>query len=703
MSEFLLEILSEEIPARMQQRAKQDIIDFFKVHLNEHKIDFSCVSGFVSPRRLGLSINGLSVSSPDIAEERKGPKIDAPEKAIEGFLRSTGLSREQCEERETPKGTFLFAVIKKAGRPTEGILAETLEAFLKSYKWPKSMTWGNTKLSWVRPIRHILAALDGSPIPFKLYLGGGVDPSDLAAGSSTFGHRFLSPEKIQVSSFSDYKEQLKKSHVLVDDEQRKTSIWDAIEKTASAKGLIVRPHEKLLEEVCGLVEWPVIYIASILKDYMGLPEELLTTTMRVHQRYFPTHDKHGNMAPFFVVVANHAGSDQGSTIIDGNERVLQARLNDAAFFWDNDRKEKLDTFNEALKKQVFHGKLGTLHQKLGRIVNLVKSDALKSISADCRTDAIRAAELCKADLNTGMVFEFPELQGIMGKYYARNMGENDVVAQAIEDHYAPQGPGDDCPNHPASIVVSLADKIDTLVGFFAVDLKPTGSKDPYALRRAALGVIRLLRENDISMSLHDLLEASYELYKGQGVDGILSGEDMRTNLESFIVERLKVYLKAEGIRHDLINAALGDNWDGDVARLVSVVTVLKTFIETEDGENLVAAYKRAANIVRIEESKSDETFEGSVEPNLLEANEEKKLFESLVASNVQVQIYLDPDNNDFQSSVANIATLRPHVDRFFDQVTVNAEEPDVRKNRLNILAMMRTTMESIADFSKLEG
>lgn len=693
MAQFLLELLSEEIPARMQLGAKADLEAFFTKRLGEMGLAFQEITSFVGPRRLGLAIDGLPFQAEDTTEERKGPRLDAASAAIEGFLKSTGLMLDECLIQETPKGSFYVATIRKKGAATAIVLADILGEFLKTYRWSKSMTWGNTTFFWVRPLRGIMALFDGKPLNFTLALGR-EDPRDLHAGNWTVGHRFLSSASIPITDFKGYKKMLHQNYVVVEDGVRRDMIREQLLQTGEKLGVTVKITEGLLNEVAGLVEWPVVYAGRIEQRFMELPAELLETTMRVHQRYFPTLDAQGIIQPHFLVVANHPGSDGGKAIIHGNERVLQARFSDAAFYWDLDRKQSLEAFSARLKDRIFHAQLGTLQDRVSRLSQLVEAPTLKGlVSRESELFLVRAAALCKADLCSGMVSEFPELQGVMGKYYALYQGEDPCVAQAIEDHYAPQGPHDQCPTAPVSVLLALADKMDALVGFFGIGMVPTGSKDPFALRRAALGVIRLIRENALTLSLRVLIQESMATYG-------FKKADLASTLLAFFVERLKVYLKTEDIRHDVINAALGDHWDGDIKRLIDVAHLLRDFLETEAGAVVVSAYRRATNIVRIEEKREGRTYGGTVSPQLFEQEEERVLYQVLSSLGGQEATR---DITVFAGRVQTIAAIQDPLAQFFDHVTVNCPEKIVQENRLKLLAMLRTTLDSLADFSKLEA
>jgi len=678
MAELLLEILSEEIPARMQLRAADDLARLMGDALKKEGLAFDRCQAFATPRRLALVIDGLPTAQPDIREERKGPRVDAPEKAIDGFLGSVGLSRDQVVEMETKKGTFLMAVIEKAGRPTADVIADIVPEVIRNFPWPKSQRWGSGTLNWVRPLQGIVCLLDDTVIDLE------VDGTH--SGNATLGHRFMALGDITVSGFDDLEAKLNASKVILRTADRKQMIADAIASECATRGLDPIEDDGLLTEVAGLVEWPVVLMGSIDQAFMDVPEEALISAIKKHQKYLTFRDpKTGKLAPYFAVVANLEASDGGAAIVDGNERVLRARLADTKFFWDQDLKNTLESRVGALDSIVFHAKLGTVGDKIRRVAGLTGYIA-ELIGADA-PKASRAASLAKADLTTGMVGEFADLQGLMGQYYAVQDGEDAAVAAAIGDHYKPQGPGDSCPSAPETVAVALADKIDTLVGFFNIDERPTGSKDPFALRRAALGVIRLVLENNLRIDLPSLLEKA--------------GADGDVGLMGFFADRLKVHLREQGVRHDLVSAVFALGGEGDLVRLMARVNALQGFMETDAGADMLAAYRRAANIVRIEEKKSETSFDGSVEEAALKQDEEKTLFAELgkavgaSSKAVGQEAYAD--------AMAAIATLRGPVDAFFDKVTVNADDPALRKNRLKLLSSIGSTLDQVADFSVIEG
>ena len=691
MPELLLELLSEEIPARMQQLAATDLKRLVEGALEDAGLPFESSDTYVTPRRLALVANGLPERQPDVTEERKGPRADAPEKAIAGFLKSVGLTRDQVEERKTEKGSVLFAVIERTGLNTTEVLVEILPDALKRLSWPKSMRWGSGSMRWVRPLQSILCLFDGVVVEFAL--------EGTFAGDTTAGHRFLSPDPFPVTGYSDYADKLREAHVVLESAERRRMIAESAENLAAAEGLKVTQDEALLDEVTGLVEWPVPLTGNIDAEFMDLPPEVMTSTMRVHQKYFALEDADGNFAPRFIVVANIEADDGGHAIVAGNERVLRARLADAKFYWDQDRKHTLASCAPELDKIIFHAKLGTLGEKVDRMQALATDIAKRIPQAD--TDRVRsAARLAKADLVSGMVGEFPELQGVMGRYYALNDGEHTQVASAIAEHYAPQGPQDRCPSAPVSVAVALADKIDTLVGFYAIDEKPTGSKDPFALRRAALGIIRLVLQNSLNFRLRDLFVSAHGLYDSAAAIGS-TAEAVAQELMEFMAERLKVHLRDQGVRHDRITAVFSLTGEDDLLRLVARVCALDEFLAGEDGENLLTAYRRAANIVRIEEKNDGADYHGWADDGLLREQQERDLFRALTASKEEITKRLEAEQ--YVAAMTALSRLRRPVDAFFDDVTVNCDEPELRRNRLLLLSQIGSALESVADFSKIEG
>ncbi len=601
MPELLLEILTEEIPARMQARAADDLKRLVCERVKSAGLAFTGAAAFVTPRRLALVVEGLPERQPDATEEKKGPKVGAPEAAVAGFLKANDLaSIDEAEVRETAKGAVYFAVRHVRGQPTEEVLSGLLVEAIRACPWPKSMRWAGG-FRWVRPLHRILALFAGRTLLGGLDLGGG---RFVAFGNKTLGHRFLAPAPFEVTDFADYERKLRKAKVILDREERKAIIAAEAAKLANAEKLALKDDPELLEEVAGLVEWPQVLIGRIDAAYMDLPPEVLTTTMRSHQKYLATLDREGRLADRFAFVANmpaRKGSKRYDNIVAGNERVLRARLADARFFWDQDRKRSLASHVTGLSQMVFHAELGSLDAKVDRVQALATHLARQIPGAD--VDRVRsAARLAKADLTSGMVGEFPELQGVMGRYYALADGEHPDVAEAIAEHYGPLGPNDRCPSAPVSVAVALADKIDTLVGFWTIGEPPTGSKDPYALRRAALGVIRLIVENELRLPLTPVIETARDLYRH------ISGPAITGALLDFFAERLKVVLRDKGVRHDLIAAVFALGGEDDLVRLLARVAALQHFLNSEDGENLLTAYKRAENIVRIEEKRDKSSY-----------------------------------------------------------------------------------------------
>jgi glycyl-tRNA synthetase beta chain len=694
MAELFLELFSEEIPARMQARASEDLKRLVTDKLKAAGLAFTSAAAYATPRRLALTVDGLPPAQPDVTEEKRGPRVGAPEQAVQGFLKSAGLkSLDQCEKRDTGKGEFWFAVVKKKGVKTAALMPALLTESFAALPWPKSMRWAGHQYRWVRPLHSIVATFDGAPLEGAVDLGG----SSVKFGCTTSGHRFLDPSAIKVAGFGDYQTKLREGYVVVDPAERRAAIQVQAANLAAAEGLTVKPDDALLDEVTGLVEWPVALIGRIDEQFMDIPPEVLTTSMRVNQKYFSLLDKSDKLAPRFIVVANMQTKDGGKAIVAGNERVLRARLSDAKFFWDQDRKAKLEERVPALKDIVFHAKLGTVADKVSRMQTLGVELVPYVPGAD--VDQVRsAALLAKADLTSGMVGEFPELQGVMGRYYAMHEGEKQAVADAIAEHYAPLGPTDRCPTAPISVAVALADKIDSLVGFFAIDEKPTGSKDPFALRRAALGVIRLIVENSVRLPLLKLFATAHQSYVGQksALPALKPGE-----LLDFFADRLKVALREKGVRHDLISAVFALGGEDDLVRLLGRVDALKRFLDSEDGANLLVAYRRASNIVRIEEKKDGKAYNSGVDGTLLRQDEEKALHRALAASGEAGGQALDAE--DFTGAMGALAQLRAPVDAFFDKVTVNCNEPELRANRLRLLSEIRATLNRVADFSQIEG
>ncbi len=699
MPDLLLELLTEEIPARMQPIAARELQRLTEIALQEAALRASRIETFVTPRRLTLAVAGLPKVQPAASDERRGPRVGSPEPAIQGFLKSVGLvSIDQCERRVTERGEFYFAVIKRPGQATRDVLPKLLLDVIATLPWPKSMRFPAAPFRWVRPLASALCLFDGKVL--KLDLGA------VPVGNKTEGHRFLSKGAFAVRDFRDYRAKLKRAKVVLDPKERRALIEAGLEKVAAKAGLRVQHDEVLLEEVTGLVEWPVVLMGSIDPGFMDLPPEVLTTAMRAHQKYFATVDKSGGLAPRFLMVANMAAADGGKAIVAGNERVLKARLADARFFWDQDRRVKLASRVDKLKERVFHARLGTMFEKTERIKSLART-LVPKIPGATESAVERAAELSKADLSTSMVAEFPELQGTIGRFYALADGEAVEVANAVGEHYSPVGPSDKCPSAPISVAIALADKLDTLVGFFAINEKPTGSADPFALRRAALGAIRLILDNGLRVSLRECYKNNLVDYDSQRkagrvvIDPTLQSGVLIGGLPQFFEERLKIHLREQGIRHDLISAVFGHGGDDDFVRIVLRVRALRGFLGSPDGANLLVAYRRAANILRIEEKKDGRRYSGVPRPDLLQAAEERTLDKALHDAALSADAALKAE--DFAAAMRALAALRGPVDRFFDKVTVNTDDKELRENRLRLLSQIRDTLDRVADFSQIEG
>ena len=692
MAELLLELFSEEIPARMQDRAAADLAKLVTDGLKEAGLTPETVSYHSTPRRLCVVAEGLAEATAAVRDERKGPRADAPEKAIAGFLRSTGLRRDDLEERETPKGAVLFAVIEKPGQPSAEILPAVVEAAISKLPWPKSMRWGAHQVRWVRPLHSILCLFDGVVLP--------VSYGPVASGDSTCGHRFHAPDRFKVTDFADYQAKLNDAKVVLDRDVRKQIIAEGADALAAEAGVQLIRDDALLNEVAGLAEWPVPLMGRIDDAFMDVPQEVLILSMKTHQKYFSTQHPDGSLAPHFITVSNLQADDGGRAIIAGNEKVLRARLSDARFFWDQDRKHPLENRIADLDPIVFHAAMGSMRRKAER-VSLLATALAPAVGAD-EAEAARAGLLAKADLTTEMVGEFPELQGLMGMYYARQDGEADAVANALRDHYSPAGPNDPCPTAPVSVAVALADKLDALAGFFAIDERPTGSKDPYALRRAGLGIIRLVLENGLRLDLRAaFLQAQHGLSGDFAAPPAGSAEAVADDLLDFVADRLKVTLREGGVRHDLVTAVLALGREGDLLRLTLRVAALKALTESEDGQNLLTAYRRAANILRIEEKKDGTTFAGPADRDLFHESAEQSLGAALSSAVKAADQALSLEN--FENAMTAMASLRGPVDAFFDAVTVNDRDAAQRLNRLKLLAEIRDTLHRVADFSKIEG
>ena len=686
MAELLLELFSEEIPARMQARAREDLARLLGNALGEAGLEFNEIKTFATPRRLTTVVEGLPARSPDIREERKGPRIDAPDAAIKGFLKSTGLaSADQAERRDDKKGAYYVALLERPGRATAEVIAEIMLELVKSFPWPKSMRWGIGRLRWVRPLQSIICLLDGKVVPFEV--------DGIRSGKETRGHRFMAHEPFKVRRFKDYEEKLRDAKVILDGDERARIILEGARKVAAKDGLTLLEDEALLAENRGLTEWPVVLLGSFDEEFLSVPPEVLATSMKAHQKCFSLRKKDGAIANRFIVVANLEASDKGNAIVAGNERVIRARLADAKFFFEQDRKVMLPDRVPKLKEIVFHEKLGSQYERVQRVWRLARELA-PLVGADPDL-AERAAILAKADLVSLMVGEFPELQGVMGRYYALDQEENEAVADAIAAHYKPLGASDDVPREPVAIAVALADKLDMLVGFWAIDEKPTGSKDPYALRRAALGVIRIVLENDLRLRLKEYLLTHQATAKFDP-----AVHNLADRLLSFFADRLKVHLRDQGARHDLVDAVFALGGD-DLLIIVRRVEALGRFLDTEDGEHLLIGATRAINILRIEEKKDSRTYDESPDPTLFKRPEEKALAKAVDA--VEKGSAAAITREDFEAAMAEMAKLRTPVDEFFDHVTVNATDPGLRANRLRLLNRIRATTLTVADFSKIEG
>lgn len=773
MPDLLIELFSEEIPARMQAKAREDLKSLVTNGLVEAGLTYASAGAFSTPRRLTLTIEGLTAESRPVREERKGPNTSAPAAAIEGFLRSTGLTLDQLERRADKKGEVFFAVVEKPGRAAPEIIAEVLEAAIRTFPWPKSMRWGNGSLRWVRPLHSILCLLtdDSGAQVVPLTVEG------ISAGNTTEGHRFLSKGRFPVTSFDDYAVKLKRAHVILDSAEREAAIWQGAQNLAFAAGLELVEDRGLLTEVAGLVEWPVPLMGRIAEDFLHLPPEVLQTSMKEHQKFFSVKNPRTGRIEGFVTVANTETTDHGATILKGNQKVLTARLSDARFFWENDlrvAKAGMGDWLDGLKAVTFHNKLGSQADRIARIAALAREIA-PLVGADAEM-AEQAARLAKADLRSAMVGEFPELQGLMGMYYAREAGLPEPVALAARDHYSPLGPSDAVPTEPVSVAVALADKIDTLTGFWAIDEKPTGSKDPFALRRAALGGIRLVVGNGVRCAMREVIKAAlarvfyepifsfgfyflpsglpfeqrnwravctvhpegevpprYEvgydeffaaLYEKRVVEReetwfedvdspsplgdqrLIPGSGMFaalvSDLLSFFHDRFKVFLKDQGIRHDVIDACLAMPGNDDLTLLVKRAEALAAFLKTEDGTNLLQGFKRTNNIL-VQDEKANPTlsYEFGAEPKFFEADEEHALLAALDAAEAAITPAMAAE--DFPAAMAAMAALRAPIDAFFTAVQINAENQIVRRNRLNLLHRIRAICSGVADLTKIEG
>lgn len=682
MAELLFELGSEEIPARMQYSASENLLRLFAKNLEEAQIQPKELQSFVTARRLAIVVKGIPLQQPDLNIEQKGPKVGAPNKAVQGFINSVGLTLDQCERRETTKGTFWYAVYTKKGKPTHELLTELIPIILDAIPWGKSMRWAHNRTRWIRPIRSLLCILDGQIVPIKY--------GNITAGNITYGHTLMSPAALKVTGYENYREQLHNSFVLIDAEERKDIIREGAILLANNKKLILNADENLISENAGLVEWPFPILGKIDPDFMQVPSEVLISAMRKHQKYFYLTDEVGKLSPYFIVISNIHPQDGGKSVLAGNERVLRARLADAKFFWDQDCKIPLATHAAQLKNIVYHARLGTLADKIQSLQSLALY--LRHYVPRAKDQHLRqAAQLCKADLSSETVGEFPDLQGVIGYYLALKDGEASEVALAIQEHYSPLGPRDVCPNKPTSIALALADKIDTLLGFFSINEKPTGSKDPYAIRRTALGVVRIILENNLRIPL-------LKIFKNHEAGQF---NDQATELLAFIADRLKVHLRQEGVRHDLIGAVFEIGNEDDIVRLIMRVKALSAFLQTSDGEHLLISYRRTANILRIEEKKDSNNFRSTPKLELFLDDEEHKLFDAIETVNIDtVEAF---DKEDYEKVMIIMATLRQPIDSFFEKVKVNTSDLKTRHNRLCLLYKIKSSLDRIADFSIIEG
>jgi glycyl-tRNA synthetase beta chain len=720
MPELLLELFSEEIPARMQRRAAADLKALVTDGLVAAGLTYENAVAYATPRRLALRVTGVPVRSKDVEEERKGPRVGAPEQAVAGFLKAAGLaSLAEAEIVADPKkGEFYVARTKKAGREATAVLAEIVPSVVRAFPWPKSMRWGAASaeagaLRWVRPLHSILCTFGPETEEPDVVI---VEVPGVASGNTTRGHRFHAPAAITVRRFDDYVDKLDKAHVVLDADRRKDIILHDARDRAFALGLELVEDEGLLEEVAGLVEWPVVLVGSFDKAFLQIPDAVIRSTIRANQKCFVLRDPAtGRLAERFVLTANIEATDGGKAIVAGNERVVRARLSDARFFYETDLKVPLETRLEKLKSVTFHEKLGTQFERVERIARLARELA-PLVGAD-PDKAERAARLAKADLATEMVGEFPELQGHMGRHYAERQGEDQEVAAAIEEHYKPQGPSDSVPTAPVSVAVALADKLDMLVGFWAIDEKPTGSKDPYALRRAALGVVRIVLTgaqrlgllatlSPVMARLDRAIHSGDDKRGAPGMDRpVEPGDDgvggLASDLLAFLADRLKVQLREQGARHDLVDAVFALPGQDDLVLVVKRVEALGKFLETEDGKSLLAGYRRAANILRIEEKKDGRAFDGAVDPARLVEPAERTLSDAIVAAKATAADAVARE--DFAAAMTALATLRAPVDTFFDAILVNADDKAVRENRLRLLNEIRAATLTVADFSKIAG
>ncbi len=694
MAEFLLEVLSEEIPARMQENAAEALAHELRAALVRERIKTGNARHHATPRRLTVVLEDLPRVQPDLQVERLGPRVGAPEKAVAGFARSAGLRVDELGQCATRKGDTWFARIHEPGRPVPDVLSDAVPAALGRVPWPKSMRWGSHDLRWVRPIVSMVAVFDGDPVSIRF--------GPVESGNETSGHRFLAPDPIRVACFRDYTQQLESAFVILDRQARCDLIAGQVNSHCERSGLFPDLSKGLLAELAGLVEWPVVMTGEFDPAFMSLPDEVLVTEMIHHQRYIPLRDKSGNLFPQFAFVANRPARNEANLIVRGNERVLSARLADGQFFWDQDRQSTLAGRVSRLSGMVFHNELGTVGEQAVRLRDL--AGVLAKLIPDCdMIQARNAGLLAKADLTTGMVVEFPELQGTMGAHYARHDGEPEPVAGAIADQYKPRGPGDQCPREPVSVALALADKLDALTGFFAIGRKPTGSGDPLALRRACLGVIRLVIENSLRIDLDEILTSSLTCWQNHG--RIEPKESVHAELRDFFVERLRVHLRGNDIAHDVIEAVIKDAEHVDLTMLTSQVGVLEEFLQSGEGSDLLAGYRRVSNILRIEETRDRKRYAapGTQSTVDLQAFDDADRSLEQLARETGNHVDRAMRADEFRDALSALAMMRETIDTYFDHVTVNADDPVVRVRRLGILANLRSVFHRVADFSCLGG
>ncbi len=694
MAELLIELFSEEIPARLQKRAAADLRRLVTNGIVEAGLTYAHAGVFFTPRRLSLVVEGLPPESPAVREERRGPRFGAPERAIEGFLRSTGLAKDQLELRNDRKGQFWYAVMEWAGRPVAEIVAEVLETTVRGFPWPKSMRWGNGSLRWVRPLHSILCILtdETGPSIVPLQIDG------LKTGDTTEGHRFVGRGRFSVHSFEDYEAKLKRDRVILRAEERADHIWTEAQNLAFVQGLEVVEDRRLLNEIVGLVEWPVVLMGEIGAEFLDLPPEVLQTSMREHQKFLSVRNPESGRIERFLTVSNIETEDRGGRILSGYQKVLAARLSDARFFWKNDRRTVerigLAGLAEPLAKVMFHNKLGSMADRVARVSVLAQEIA--SLIGAAPDTAEAAARIVKADLASDMVREFPELQGVMGKHYARIEGLDDDVALACEEHYSPKNPADSVPSRPVSVAVGLADRIDMLAGFWMIGETPTGSKDPFGLRRATLGVIRLVLANDLRISLDHVIGKA-----GETIDLEDSANSKIEDLATFFHDRLKVHLREKGIPHDIIDACIAMPANDDLAMLVKRADALNDFLGSDDGVNLLQGFRRANNIVAQAEERDGGDYRSPPDPELAVDRTEQTLFRTLDVAGGKIEPAMAVE--DFRTAMLHMAELRSPIDAFFEAVQIDTDDGVLRRNRLRMLHRIRETCLMVADLSRIEG